>query len=461
MTTPSTLLHDWVVSGTIHGAAHLNKSRLDDNMRQIWREDVKILIIDEISFFKTSDMQKLDQQLQKLTGRRKIFGGISIVFSGNFHQLKPICSEGEVLYSGSASATAWEQALNCAIFLNNSHRFKDDPEYGRILERMRMGEDTIADREEINRRLSIQKTASSRPVMIPIYPTRVAPISSEMKLHLHPRTKKKLAHQEKAKEGRVKKESGNSKNGKKRKISQALHDIITTELGNNDIKSTDFKTKGAKLDPVLRLYHGSHHMCITNDDLSKGRGNGTLCKCIKVKLKKGKRRRWKNWEGKKVWTASIDDVAWVEFEHFPDPPKGRAQRFRLAPQKFTATITFNIVKGLTTENNFKVGNATVTQIPVNSNVAATGHKMQGMSKDTLIVSEWDYRCANRVYVVLSRVRTRKGLFLTKPLDLERDFNVPESLIDFENRIRTNLEQQTLDRLARKGYYRPEATHNAE
>ncbi|KAL7432030.1 hypothetical protein ACHAXM_002882, partial [Skeletonema potamos] len=37
---------------TIHGAAHLNRSRLDDKMRQVWREDVKILIIDEISFFK-------------------------------------------------------------------------------------------------------------------------------------------------------------------------------------------------------------------------------------------------------------------------------------------------------------------------------------------------------------------------------------------------------------------------
>ena len=107
----------------------------------------------------------------------------------------------------------------------------------------------------------------------------------------------------------------------------------------------------------------------------------------------------------------------------------------------------------------------MTQIPVNSNVATTGHKhkLQGMSKDTLIVSEWDYRCANWVYVVLSRVRTRKGLFLTKPLDLERDFNVPESLIDFENRIRTNLEQPTLDTLTQKGYYRPgpEGTHNAE
>ena len=98
---------------TIHGAAHLNKTRLDDNMRQIWREDVKILIIDETSFFKTSAMQKLDQQLQKLTDRRKIFGGISIVFSGDFHQLKPICSEGgyyirgrPVQHHGSRRSTA-------------------------------------------------------------------------------------------------------------------------------------------------------------------------------------------------------------------------------------------------------------------------------------------------------------------------------------------------------------------
>ena len=78
------------------------------------------------------------------------------------------------------------------------------------------------------------------------------------------------------------------------------------------------------------------------------------------------------------------------------------------------------------------------------------------------LDEWDYRCANWVYIVLSRVRTRKGLFLTKPLDLDREFNVPvpQSLIDFENRIRTNLERPTLDRLAQKGHYRPEETHNA-
>ena len=77
----------------------------------------------------------------------------------------------------------------------------------------------------------------------------------------------------------------------------------------------------------------------------------------------------------------------------------------------------------------------------------------------LVVNEWDYRCANLVYVVLSRVRTR--LFLTKPLDLDREFNVPQSFIDFGNRIRTNLEQPTLDKLAQKGHYRTGGTRDAE
>jgi hypothetical protein len=71
---------------------------------------------------------------------------------------------------------------------------------------------------------------------------------------------------------------------------------------------------------------------------------------------------------------------------------------------------------------------------------------------------------NWVYVVLSRVRTRKGLFITKPLDLDREeFNVPQSLIDFEIRIRTNLEQQTLNKLEQKqkGHYRTGGTREAE
>jgi len=43
---------------TIYSAAHLNKTRLTDKMRAIWREDVRILIIDKISFFRELSTSK-------------------------------------------------------------------------------------------------------------------------------------------------------------------------------------------------------------------------------------------------------------------------------------------------------------------------------------------------------------------------------------------------------------------
>jgi len=184
-------------------------------------------------------------------------------------------------------------------------------------------------------------------------------------------------------------------------------------------------------------------MCITNEDLDQERGNGTLCKFLRVKLRKdGRERVCKNWDGKKVWTVSVDDVEWMEFEHYPTPTGTKARTFRLKPQEFAATIKFPLPDTLTTN----VGNAKVKQVPVNSNIATTGHKLQGMSKDVLIVNDWNYRCANWVYVVLSRVRTLAGLYLMKPLDLERSFNVPQSLIRFEQRLKDNKERPILDML---------------
>ena len=183
-------------------------------------------------------------------------------------------------------------------------------------------------------------------------------------------------------------------------------------------------------------------MCITNEDLDQGRGNGTLCKCLKIKLRKdGRERRWKNWDGKKVWTVSVDDVEWVEFEHYPTTGT-KARTFKLKPQEFSATIKFPLTETISTT----IGNAKVKQVPVNSNIATTGHKLQGMSKDILIVNDWNYRCVNWVYVVLSRVRTLAGLYLMKPLDLERGFNIPQNLIRFEQRLKDTKERPVLDML---------------
>ena len=58
------------------------------------------------------------------------------------------------------------------------------------------------------------------------------------------------------------------------------------------------------------------------------------------------------------------------------------------------------------------------QFPINIAIARTVHKLQGRTLESVLVVTW--RCAsNWVCVVLSRVRTLKGLFLAKPLDCKK------------------------------------------
>ena len=77
----------------------------------------------------------------------------------------------------------------------------------------------------------------------------------------------------------------------------------------------------------------------------------------------------------------------------------------------------------------------ISQLPVNLNDATTGHKLQGMSKDQLIMVSWSFM-QNWTYVVLSCVRTLGGLYLLRPLTnncLDK-IVVPKDLERFEDRM---------------------------
>jgi hypothetical protein len=69
------------------------------------------------------------------------------------------------------------------------------------------------------------------------------------------------------------------------------------------------------------------------------------------------------------------------------------------------------------------------QIPANINDATTGHKLQGMSKDVIIVASWPTKSMfrNWEYVVLSHVRTLSGLYLVKPIDINMSFEPSDEL----------------------------------
>ena len=90
----------------------------------------------------------------------------------------------------------------------------------------------------------------------------------------------------------------------------------------------------------------------------------------------------------------------------------------------------------------------MTQLPINMNNATTGHKLQGMSKDKLIVESWSF-ILNWIYVVIPFVRILKGLILLKtlPTDCLEKFEVPQSLQAFEGRMH-DLEHQVTEACAK-------------
>jgi hypothetical protein len=155
-------------------------------------------------------------------------------------------------------------------------------------------------------------------------------------------------------------------------------------------------------------------MCNSNKDLKKGRGNGTLCRFVSIKLKDGVILDWKNWDGRKVNTVSADVVEWVRFQHWPEPPRNVNRFFKLRPCQYTTIVKRLPIPGTADVTVDIDGNIVMHQLPVNSNIATTGHKLQGMSKLMMVVTEWG-SFPNWIYVVLSRVTTRAGLFLLKPL----------------------------------------------
>ncbi len=153
-----------------------------------------------------------------------------------------------------------------------------------------------------------------------------------------------------------------------------------------------------------------------------------------------------------MWTVNADDVKWVECEHVnktnlisqlesqinelkqqlelsPNNHQSSkkqtiesklddlnnklakemiGRRFKLEPEQFSPEI---LVKHYHTSSKKVTFQCKMKQIPANSNDATTGHKLQGMSKDAIIVSSWPTGSLaamfkNWEYVVLSHARDK-------------------------------------------------------
>lgn len=99
--------------------------------RQLRR--LNILLIDEVSMLDAGLCDKIDEYLRIIRGQQTPFGGIQIVFSGDFYQIRPV--KGDYAFKSKS----WKALAPKKHMLKRLIRQADDVEFQNMLERLKDG----------------------------------------------------------------------------------------------------------------------------------------------------------------------------------------------------------------------------------------------------------------------------------------------------------------------------------
>ena len=407
---------------TLHSAVGLNRSISPDDTSF---SNTRLLIIDEVSFMSSNEAENLDKKLRQLMRSRSIFGGINMLFCGDFRQLEP-CT-GNPLYSQRATDSKWTNSINCYIELKGMFRFESDEEWGEMLSRIRRDRCTREDMEKINKRcIKHHKHRIPKNSSYCVYRNhdRSAIDAGIFSNKLHAtKSKDNVASEEIIiiKGSNFKKRSKNKQpvNLPKEDKEYIFQNCTDSRLKTGGAKSTS----GHFVDPLLKLYKGIRLMLLTNTDVPNGHANGTRVILQSVVLLENKSFESIQLEGVSCRSTEASNVKHL-LCYMEDKPE---KKFKIEPKEITCHVNAPVPAILGQSTNatiqFKIS---LTQIPVIANNATTGHKLQGQTKENLVISCWSKR-KNWNYVALSRVKNRDGLFLVNPLPHDTDFSIEPEL----------------------------------
>jgi hypothetical protein len=138
-------------------------------------------------------------------------------------------------------------------------------------------------------------------------------------------------------------------------------------------------------------------------------------------------------------TTMMSDVEWIECEFEGGLFTGT---FRLMPT--TETYFVKVPSSLVPGRKRLPPGFKITALPLVLNSATTGNQLRGKSLDNLLVSHWN-NAQNWVYVVLSRVRTLKGLHLRSVLPNDINWDPPPELLRMLESFRESLHPEEVIR----------------
>ena len=334
-----------------------------------WKK-LEILIIDEVSMMSLKLLLLLDLIAKKYYKNNKPFGGLQVIFTGDFYQLSPVFSNGcekeESMYCFQHEL--WEQLFPKAnqIVLKTIFRQKDEVLL-KVLKYIRKGQISPSTQ------LALQARLFDKSKLDVLKKEKVLTILSPIKRDVETINAKEYAKLEKnIREIEYTMSyvdlTDNSDDFENHRL---LFDLYLKS--NNYVKQDyDFLANNIIAEKTIKLKIGTHVMCIAN-----------ITVCGELQIANGSQGI--------VVGFNEKSMPCVKFNNSANP----------------IIITNYIWKS---EHNKRVG---ISQIPLIYSWAITIHKAQGLTLENAIIDIGSNIFAyGQTYVALSRVKSLSGLYLT-------------------------------------------------
>jgi len=355
----------------------LSEKDLDamEQRQYLWKrfKNVKVLIIDEISMLHANTLDMVDRVCKTFKRNEEPFGGIQVVFAGDFFQLPPIeknlpphvpaqqsfSLDTDIVYDEMQSdvpltpfvftARSWHQAQLHICYLKKQFR-QDEGSYISILNEIRSGEVDMQTIERLQARITKKEKADIT------------------KLYTHNMDVDRF----------------NTKQLKTISATEKTYAMSSTGRAN----LVDNLKRGCLAPHQLAIKEGALVMFVKNNPI-QGYVNGTVGEVV-------------GFEG-----------------GYPIVRTKAGQTHVAKPQSWAIDDNGNVL-------------AEVSQVPLKLAWAVTVHKSQGMTLDAAFMDLSQAFVPGQGYVALSRVRSLEGLFLGGIN--QRALEVHPMVLDFDRRL---------------------------
>jgi len=206
---------------------------------EMWKT-LDLLIVDEVSMMSRRMLDYLEELARILRRDPRVFGGIRVLFSGDFFQLSPVATEKDHEEQGQYcfESPVWDKIFQKHILLQYNYRQEGDDVYARILSQIRIGSLDESGEKLLRERLVPEKDKKETVlVSARLFPTRwqAEHLNQEMMARLP---------------------------GESKVFTRKYSKVLTPET----VAEMDFLKQNLLVGEEIRLKVGAHVMLVVNRD---------------------------------------------------------------------------------------------------------------------------------------------------------------------------------------------------